>query len=199
MFMIQTNELTEESTAANGDKQAARPTRISEYVIPGEDQVVVRYTRSIPDPETFHDLIGVGKKTDLPPYLQAVFIRIDGRTEIVFGDARNHYEIVRAIEHEKGRTRFAWGQVQIDVDRESVKLKKIGLQGSFGKAEENLRLLLGRINPQLFVPQEIPIGIWTTLASYIYNPLNRELKEKAVGIVEGKTVLRPLGSVKPLY
>lgn len=196
--MSQTTELTKEATVANGEKQATKPTRISEYVIPGEAPIVVRYTRSIPDEETFYDLIGLGKKTNLPHYLSAVFMHIDGETEVVFGDARSHRELVTAIEHEKRKKVADWVQVQIDIDRDLVKLEKIGLMGGFGETEENLKLLLGKINPQLFVPEEIPIGVWTTLASYIYNPLNRELKEKA-RLAGGETVVEPLGNVKPLY
>ncbi len=195
--MSQTNELTKEATVVNRDKQAAKPTRISEYVIPSED-LVVRYTRSIPDAETFNDLIGLDKKPDPPTYLSAVFIHIDGETDVIFGNVRIHYDMVTAIEHEKETNVDDWIQAQIDIDKQLIKLKKIGLGGAFGETEENLRLLLGRINPQLFVPQEIPIRVWTTHASYIFNPLNRELKEE-VRIAEGQTVIEPLGNVKPLY
>jgi len=181
-------------------RRIVKPTKINEYTLPDEDQLVVRYTRSIPDTETFHDLIGVGKKPDLPDYVPVVFIRVDGETDVIFGDARVHYEIVRAIESEKGRKidKDGWDQVQIDIEKESGRLKKIGLVSSFGKTGENLRLLLGRINPQLFIPQEIPIGVWTTMASYIFNPISRELKA-VHRVAGGEKVIESLGDVKPLY
>ncbi len=197
--MIKTNELTEEGAVVNEDRPAAKPVGIGEYVIP-EEGVMVRYTRFLPDKETFHDLIDDGKKTDIPPYLSAVFIHMDETIDVTFGNARNHYEIVLAVEHEKGRKvgQWDWSHIQMELDKESGKLKKISM-GGFGNVKRNLMLLLGRINPQLFVPQEVPISIWGRHESYVYDPLSRELKEEVEDVAPGKTVLNPLGKVKPLY
>ncbi len=191
--MTQAAEFTEKADSLN-------KKIISEYTSYQEDKpFVVRYARTLPDEETLRGLIGFSQGSDVTPYLSAVLIKTGGKTEAVFGHARIHYEIVRAVE-EEGEEVDDWAQAQLEIEGESVRFEKLGLRGNTGgRSEDNLKLLLGRINPDLFMPQQIPITVWTELDTYSYNPLNRELKEEKRGVAPGKTVISSLGLVEKLY
>lgn len=192
--MTQATELTEKVDIAN------QLRGISEYTSHEEgDPFVVRYTSTIPDEETLRKLIGLGERDEMAHYLSAVFVRIDGETEVLFGHARIHHELVSAIEQEKGKKVDDWVQAQLEIDGDSLRFYKIGLRGGFGKVEDNLKLLLGRINPQVFLSQDIPITVWTQLETYTYDPIQRELKENVRGVALGKTITNTLGKVEPLY
>lgn len=169
---------------------------------PEGSRPVVRYTKSLPSKEVLQDLIRFGIEPALP-YISAVLMDFEGEKEVAFADVRMHHDIVEAIEREKGRYVRKdnvggddWKQIQIYLEKESVRLSKIRAVGWL-EVDEAM-LLLGKINPELFVAGEIQIQVTTTSFNYVFNPLNRDLKVAHI-IAGGETVIESLGEVKPLY
>ena len=188
--MIQTSEFTENTTSL---------AQIREHISHTENTFVVRYTDSIPDGETLRRLIDEEHSPDKAHYLSAVFVKIDGQTDVIFGHAQVHHQLVDAIEQERGKKVTDWSQIQLDLDGETPRFEKIGLRSGFGMTEDNLKLLLGRIDPQVFLSQEIPINIWTQSDTFSYDPIQRELKKNTIGVAPGKTVTISLGKINQLY
>lgn len=156
--------------------------------------VPIRYTYSLPDAETLHRLIDYPNR-EVPPYLFAVLLDLGGKKEIAFGDATRHYEIVKAIEREKGIKidKGDWRQLQIDFEKGSARFNKIMSVGYL--RENDVCLLLRSICSQLFVPSRISIIAAATSFRYIYDPISGELQKVELG-VEGEEI-KSLGKVQP--
>lgn len=185
-------------------KTTTFPSIVKEYTVldPGWDESeaplpVVRYVSRLPGTDTLHRLIRFGQPDVITPYyISAVLIDYEGMIGVAFGDARIHFDLEKAIEHEKGKKINGSNRIQINFEKGSTKFSGITSKGDL--SEGDVMFLLERINPKLFVSRKISIIIGGAGFSYTYDPVKKELQKIDYG-AGGKVIYGRLKKVPSLY